>query len=182
MSPRPDSPLARLFIAVWPTAAVRARLAAYRDAWRWPPASRLVVDANLHATLHFIGSFERARLAALGARLAAVPSRPAVLRATAPAIWRGGIAVLTLQGDAALAALHAEVGIALVELGIVLEARPFAPHVTLARKAPRSEPPAELPELGWRASGFALAETRSGPPSDYAIVMRWDEADLAQTP
>ena len=74
MSPRPDSRAARLFVALWPDAVVRSRLAAFRDDWHWPPGARPVADADLHATLHFIGSFARERIAALGERLAAVRS------------------------------------------------------------------------------------------------------------
>ncbi len=188
MSPKPESPTARLFIALWPDAATRARLAGFRDRWRWRPGARPVVDADLHATLHFIGSFERRRVVALGERLAAVPTRRVVVRPEATAIWPGGIAVLILRGDAALAALHEDIGTALLELGVALEARPFAPHVTLARKAARAEPPAELPELVWCASGFVLVETRRIPPANYVVLAAWGEpvlsngADAAATP
>ena len=171
-------PGARLFVALWPDAAVRARLAAFRDDWRWPPDARRVADANLHATLHFIGSFPRERVVALTERLAAVRRRAVTLRAESTAVWRGGIAVLMLDGDAALAALHKETGTALSNLGIALDARPYAAHVTLARKAARAEPPPELPNLGWRAIGFVLAESLRGPPSKYEVLARWGELDL----
>jgi len=60
-----DAGTVRLFTALWPDAAVRARLVALRDAWRWPAGARPVADAKLHATLHFMGSFRRDRQAAL---------------------------------------------------------------------------------------------------------------------
>ncbi|MEO6407612.1 MAG: RNA 2',3'-cyclic phosphodiesterase [Burkholderiaceae bacterium] len=143
------APTARLFIAVWPDAALRARLAGFRDHWRWPPGARLVADANLHVTLHFIGSFARDRIAALGERLAQVEIQPFGLQAESASIWRGGIAVLTLHGDVtgALDALHVMIGCALREFGIPLDPRPFAPHVTLARTASHAQPPNALPKL-----------------------------------
>jgi RNA 2',3'-cyclic 3'-phosphodiesterase len=170
--------VARLFVALWPDAAVRARLAALRDDWRWPPGARPVADANLHVTLHFIGSFPRERVAVLGERLAAVRRRAVTLQAESSAVWRGGIAVLMLQGDAALATLHEDIGSALSDLGIALDARPYAAHVTLARKAAHAEPPPELPDLGWRATGFVLAESLRGPPSNYEVLARCGELDL----
>ena len=64
---------ARVFLALWPDAAARARLADCRDAWRWPPGARLVGDAKLHLTLHFIGALARSPLDDLQAALAEVP-------------------------------------------------------------------------------------------------------------
>jgi 2'-5' RNA ligase len=105
---QPD--VARLFLAVWPDAAARAQLAAYRDGWRWPPGARPVTGDKLHLTLHFIGDFDRARIAALAGALAPVAMLPTVLRADRPEVWRGGIAVLRLRADAHLSALHAALG------------------------------------------------------------------------
>ncbi|MES2153412.1 MAG: 2'-5' RNA ligase family protein [Pseudomonadota bacterium] len=56
---------ARLFLALWPGAAVRAQLGERRDDWRWPRAASPVADGRLHLTLHFLGEVERARVAPL---------------------------------------------------------------------------------------------------------------------
>jgi 2'-5' RNA ligase len=173
MSPRPDAESARLFIGLWPDAVVRARLAAYRDEWRWPADARTVADVDLHLTLHFIGDFERDRIAALGARLATVPVTPVQLRPDGTSVWRGGIAVLTMRGDAALGALHADIGAALRDCGVPLEDRPYAPHVTLARKAPRAIAPGQLPPMAWRATGFALVASRHGMQAHHEVLATW---------
>jgi 2'-5' RNA ligase len=141
---------------------VRSRLAAQRDTLRLAPGSRAVGDADLHATLHFIGAVERDRIEALWAALARVPARPVCLTARALAIWNGATVVLELQGDGALAELHADTGAALRACGIVPETRPFSPHVTLARGASGLELPAAPDELAWRATGFALVESGGG--------------------
>jgi 2'-5' RNA ligase len=172
-SPRAEAPTGRLFVALWPDADVRARLAASRDAWRWSPAARPVASDNLHATLHFIGSLPRERIAALQTRLAAVQAEAATLRPKAMEVWRGGIAVLTLQAEPRLLALHERVGAALAASGIALETRPFTPHVTLARKATRAVAPGELPMFEWRAAGFALVESVGGGNAPYEIVATW---------
>jgi 2'-5' RNA ligase len=39
---------------------------------------------------------------------------------------------------------HEDIGAALLELGVALDARPCAAHVTLARRAARAEPPPEF--------------------------------------
>ena len=164
------SPSARLFLALWPDAAVRARLAAQRDALPMPPGARAVGDANLHATMHFIGAVDRERIPALWAALAEVQAPPVRLIATGLALWKGGTVVLQLQGDAALTRLHADTGAALRTCGVALDARPFSPHVTLARSAAGLElPPAPHP-LDWLATGFALVDSAGGSPPAYRVL------------
>jgi 2'-5' RNA ligase len=46
----------RLFIALWPTPAVRAAVAARRDAVGWPAGAAPVRNERLHMTLHFLGA------------------------------------------------------------------------------------------------------------------------------
>lgn len=177
-----DRDPARLFLALWPEAALRARLAAYRDAWRWPSRAKPVDDATLHLTLHFIGAFARPRIPALAAALAAVPVREIVLRPGEAEVWKGGIAVLRIDGDPALPELHERLGAVLADAGIALDPRPFAPHVTLARKAARAEVPAERPALDWHADGFALVESLPGRTARYEVLLRFGAPRLGAGP
>jgi 2'-5' RNA ligase len=172
-SPRAESPTARLFVALWLDAGVRAQLAAWHDRWRWPPAARPVAAENLHATLHFIGSFPRERIGELSGSLAAVRAKAPTLQPRGMELWRGGIAVLTLQPEPRLLALHERVGAALATLDVPLDARPFTPHVTLARKAGRALAPSELPAVAWRATGFALVESVGASRAPYEIRETW---------
>lgn len=158
-------------MAVWPDAAVRSRLAAQRDALAMPPGARAVSDANLHATLHFIGAVERERIPALWAALAEVQAPPIRLTATSLALWKGGTMVLQLQGDAALTRLHADTGAALGACGVALDARPFTPHVTLARSAARAQLPSAPHPLDWLCTGFALVESSGGSPPAYRVLV-----------
>jgi 2'-5' RNA ligase len=153
---------ARLFTAVWPDTTLRERLAAESAAWRWPPAARRVEPAKLHLTLHFIGAFPRSRVDDLAAALAAVAAEPAALAATQRKVWRGGIAALLFAADATIVALHAAVGSVVARFGVALDPRPYAPHVTLARRARGAVPPPRPAELEWHADGFALVESAGG--------------------
>jgi 2'-5' RNA ligase len=162
--------MARLFLAIWPDPAVRASLARLRDEWTWPDAARPVPDERLHLTLHFIGSFPGEGVDLLGEHLASVPPRPMTLRATGFELWRGGIAVLCLEPEPALAALHEALGSALSALGVPLESRPFAPHVTLARRALHARRPQTPPDLAWHAEGHALVESITGSNASYRLV------------
>ena len=125
---------------------IRRRLALEVDALR-PHASGVawVATANLHVTVKFLGDVDEARLADVGAALegaATVPSfdlnvqglgafptaaRPRVLWAGAP-------------GSPAFTKLAEGIDRVLVLLGFPLEARGFAPHVTLGRvREPRRD-------------------------------------------
>jgi RNA 2',3'-cyclic 3'-phosphodiesterase len=171
-SPRAESPTARLFVALWPEAQARAQLAACRDDWHLPAAARPVASENLHATLHFIGNVARDRIAPLRHSLAAVPIERLTVRPEAMRLWPGGIAVLILQAEPRLRALHERIGAALLEVGATLDARPFVPHVTLARKAGRAVAPVAPLALAWCANGFALVQSPGGGRS-YCVMERW---------
>ena len=168
-----DRDPARLFLALWPDAPLRAQLAAYRDTWRWPFGARPVADPTLHLTLHFIGAFARARIPALAASLAAVPVASMVLRPQEAEVWKGGIAVLRIDGEPALRSLHARLGSVLADADVALDPRAFAPHVTLARKAGKAVPPDALAAFEWRADGFAVVESIPGRPARYDVLSRF---------
>lgn len=166
------SPQWRLFLALWPDEGTRAAIAAWQDAWHWPPAARLVARERLHLTLHFIGNVAAERLPELASGLQ-VGFEPMLLRFREGQVWPGGIAVL--RPDATpepLLALHARLAEALVAHGLPVEERPFRPHVTLARKAGGAAAPAAA-ALQWRAqSGYVLA--RSVPNGGgYEVVARF---------
>jgi 2'-5' RNA ligase len=164
----------RLFVALWPDLALRARVSNERDAWRWPLGAKPVADAKLHLTLHFVGAFPRARIAALAGTLAALPIAATTLRATGREVWRGGIAVLTFAADPPLSALHAAIGEVLAGFAVALDLRPFLPHVTLARRARGATLPAERVDLEWESSGFALVESL---PSGYRVLSTFGDAE-----
>jgi len=176
-----DRDPARLFLALWPGATVRARLASYRDAWRWPEGARPVADETLHVTLHFIGALARSRLPDLARSLAAVPMASTVLRPGAAQVWPGGIAILGIDANARLAELHERLGDVLRSAGIALDARPFAPHVTLARKAPKALPPPAPPMFRWPVGHFVLVESIPGAAARYEVLSRFGAAPQARS-
>lgn len=158
---RADRP-ARLFLALWPDAAARRRCVAWQRRWRWPPGASVVAPERLHLTLHFIGDVDPARLPELGAGLA-LPFAPFDIAFGLPRLWRGGLALAVPQAvPEPLLALHAALGDALRRLELPVEARPFRPHLTLARRADGAEPPAEALACGWRVERYALVRSANG--------------------
>ena len=163
----------RLFVALWPTPQVRSDLLAWRDAFAWPASAAVVASERLHMTLHFIGAVPRERVDAVRAGLAIEPAS-FELRFGRAELWPGGIAVLRpLAEPPALLDLHQRLGAALRALDLPTEARPFRPHVTLARRAAGAALTAEPAPLRWRVRSHALVESRLGRNGGYVVLRRY---------
>ena len=88
----------RLFLALWPDAAVRQRLVDASSAWLWPPQAAPVPSERLHLTLHYLGELGEVETASLRARMPGLPE-PFLLEFGRSALWPQGIAVLEPAGD-----------------------------------------------------------------------------------
>lgn len=177
-SPRPlaDATL-RLFVALWPDAAVRRALAVQARRWRWPPAARRYAPADWHVTLHFLGAVPASQRPALEAALE-IPWAPLSWALERALLWPRGLAVLTGRATPALAALHGRLGDALRGLGLPLEGRPLHPHVTLARRAEGATPPATMAPITWPATEFVLVHSTGDPARRYRILHRYPATGL----
>ena len=155
------------------------------------PEVRFVDVAGLHLTLAFLGELDNAHLAAAteAAEEAASAHAPITLRlarlgtfgsARSPhVIWVG------LAGEVAqLGALQSTLADALAARGFPREARPFAPHLTLARiKKPLSDDllaalarlqgePA--PDAAWQADALSVMKSELlRPAALYTALSRW---------
>ncbi|UVW28397.1 RNA 2',3'-cyclic phosphodiesterase [Massilia sp. H6] len=155
-------PAARLFLALWPDPAMRDLLLQRRDAWHWPRGATPVAADKLHLTLHFLGAQPGERLQEFIDGFS-VPFEPFRLDLTTALVWHNGVAVL--EPDRAppqLLALHARLADALVALGLHPEARPYRPHVTMARRASGALPASSGPPLAWDVRGYALVQSTGG--------------------
>src|SRR4051812_13067906 len=84
----------RLFIALWPTDAVRDAIAAWQSQWAWPQKASVVKAERLHVTLHFLGEVPPERV--LDLRYVLSPIRPQNfdLHFTRHETWQHGMTVL----------------------------------------------------------------------------------------
>lgn len=139
----------RLFLGLWPATLERIALQRHADAWHWPASARRTRPERLHLTLHFLGEVATDRLPALKEGLELEWEGCELLLDQAQ-VWPGGIAVLEAGiVPPALQRLHAVLGERLAGLGFPVEARPYRPHATLARKAGGARPPAGFRPLPW---------------------------------
>jgi 2'-5' RNA ligase len=130
--------MARLFVAADLQSWTKDRLLAVRPAAAAFPGVRLVGREELHLTLHFLGEVEDDRIAAVRQALEGV-------NAAAFTIDLEGVGRFPPEGDSrvlwagvrpsqGLAGLHGAIAAVLADaIGFRPEARPYHPHVTLAR-------------------------------------------------
>jgi len=162
MTTPPLAPL-RLFLALWPSSELAARLQQCADAWEWSAGARRTRPERLHVTLHFIGEVAAAEVLPLQHALD-VRWPGCELALDQAQVWPGGIAVLEASRvPPALAALHEALAHGLRERGLAVESRRFRPHVTFARKAQGSQPPAGFTPLRWSAgTAYLLVQSLPG--------------------
>jgi len=167
-----DAEYARLFLALWPDAALRANLADYARSCNWQGRPARVSADKLHLTLHFLGKVARASIPQLSTRLA-LPSPSFELVLGRPALLGRNIAVIEALGiPAELRLLHESLQKTLLDFGLPVESRPFRPHLTLARRAEQVGFPAEPLKTVWRVEEYLLLESRM-ETGEYRVLQRY---------
>ena len=163
----------RLFLALWPDAAVREQLRAWRELWNWPRGASPVHTDKLHMTLHFLGNQPAESLPALLDGLA-VPFTPFRLQLGVAELWHNGIAVLSPQDTPQqLLDLHTALSGALPGVGLQPEQRPYRPHVTMARRAKGVAVPQNGPVIDWAVDHYTLVESKTGDGSGYTVLREY---------
>jgi 2'-5' RNA ligase len=153
----------RLFFALWPDAALRQRLQEAATTISVEAGGRRVPGANLHLTLHFIGNvyFEQMDCLQAAARSVNAPGFDLTIDIQGffkkPRVaWLG-----CDNPPAALGALHRQLGKRLQACDFHPEARPYHPHVTVARKSGSIAADACFAPIAWRVTEFALVEVQA---------------------
>lgn len=175
MSPHCNNPAPaqRLFLALWPGDGVRQQLAAHADLWDWPAGCVRYQPEDWHLTLHFIGAVQTDQIAAL-ADCAAVALTPFTLVLDQPACWPQGLAVLAASTvPSPLLALHERLSHVMRERAMSVDARPYRPHVTLARRAMNAQTPAVVTPVTWPVRHYALVQSTGGHAPRYQTIRQY---------
>jgi len=166
----------RLFFASWPGDRAAAGLERWaREASR-ATGGRVTRAETIHLTLAFLGDVPADRVPAATAAAKRVNVPRHAFAVDEARFWPHNRIVWAGPKDtpAPLAELAVQLRRELLAEGFRLEARPFAAHVTLIRKAraPDSLPP--IPRIDWPVSEFVLVcSTLAREGSRYDVIGRF---------
>lgn len=164
----------RLFLALWPDAAVRRALHAAAAPAVAASGGRPVPPANYHLTLAFLSPQPRSKLDAIADAAAGQCALEGTLRLTrighfggARVLWAG-----PAHTPPRLARAVAGLRAALEANGVHCTPGPFRAHVTLARRIARAPESTLMEPVRWRYSGLALVLSEGGR-APYRVLRKW---------
>jgi len=167
----------RLFFALWPDPALQQRLAQAAAALLPHDAGRRVREENLHCTLVFLGAVEAAQRLCLEDAASLVRAEPFTLMLDRLGYFRrpqvAWLGCTTIP--AALKALVAGLSYGAASCGFPPEQRPYAVHLTVARKLRRDPGRLPLMPIAWSVRQFALMESVSEPDGVHYRPLRFWE-------
>lgn len=163
-----------LFFALWPDAGVRRVLQQLRQGLprhggREPHA------ADLHITLAYLGRISAIQRDCAEQAAGRLRAQPFCLRIDTLGVWRRSGILWCAPGRTPppLVVLAANLNISLAECGIVLDRRPFRPHVTLVRNVRHGIGGVEIEPVAWPVTELVLAAGRQGRRPRYEMLARW---------
>ncbi|MCW8158751.1 RNA 2',3'-cyclic phosphodiesterase [Stutzerimonas stutzeri] len=149
----------RLFFALPCPPEQAAAICAWRDDQALD--GRAVPRDNLHLTLAFLGAQPKDHCDALLQMAATVRADSFNLTLDRLAtIGKGFICLQPSNTNPALLQLVEALSERLAALGVILDCRPFLPHLTLSRQA-RSRPQKPAPDFTWHVDRFVLYRSRN---------------------
>ena len=154
---------ARLFFALPVDAPLAEALATLAHSAAAASGGRALPAGNLHATVAFIGSVPREAIATLRAIGAALRAPALEVALDTLGSFRGARVAWIGPSDvpAALLELHGALSAQLGAASFTLEARPYHPHITLARHCRHPIARRGVPPLAWRIDELVLYESVS---------------------
>ena len=169
----------RLFFALWPDPALLQALRARVDKITASVGGKPQRPDQWHVTLEFLGQVPRERQPSLRAAADRVSRSPVTIEFDRVEHWRKPqvVCLVASRVPTGLAALVTQLRAELAAEGFAIEARPFRPHVTLARKVRSAADSLLDPPFLWRTDGFALVRSVTDPAgSRYEPLDWWNHA------
>jgi RNA 2',3'-cyclic 3'-phosphodiesterase len=172
-----DHQNARVFFALWPTAAEHDALAVWQTPLQHLCGGRAMRGDTLHNTLVFIGDIEQTRLEAL--RLAAQEVSAACFELSFEEARYWGhnhiVYAAPVEAPQQLAQLVSDLEQRLTRHRFNFDQREYKPHVTLLRSARWTDTPLPgMQTVRWQAGDFALVQSvlQDGLAS-YRVLVRF---------
>ena len=165
----------RLFFALWPNNETRKKIDKINQSISSAGLKRVKCD-NLHVTLVFLGNVDAESETMIRQRMKKISAQPFTIQFDQLSFWRKPriLCLTTQQYDQQLLILVDALKQELEQCGMVMEDRPYKPHITLARKALRLID-MDIKPIKWQAHSFCLVESLSTPDGvHYQVLQRWN--------
>jgi RNA 2',3'-cyclic 3'-phosphodiesterase len=162
------------FFALWPDVATARALADLATRTADQCRGRATSADRIHLTLAYLGATVLDRLPALYEFAQSVDVAPFVLTLDRIGCWaHNHLAWAGAEGAPdALSRLQAQLSEAAGAMGFRLDARPFVPHVTLARKLHTHFAARPMQAVAWHVDQFCLMRSESNPVR-YTTLHSW---------
>jgi 2'-5' RNA ligase len=151
----------RLFFALWPDQATRAKIAQLNQSLICKHLKKVRPD-NLHITLAFMGRVDEKIEREIRQSIPDISAEPVTIFLDQLTTWSdaGVLCLTSSKQPQQIIDLVEQLKIVLGDFGVKLDCRPYTAHVTLARKA-QPNPTTILTAIGWQSIRFALVESIS---------------------
>jgi 2'-5' RNA ligase len=167
----------RVFFALWPDSALQTALHNLGSDLNAGCGGRGVRPETIHLTLAFIGALPADRLEALYAAAVRVNTPAFDWQVDQLGYWRRNQLLWagTSQPPEALSRLVSHLHAALNDAGLAFDdSKPFAPHITLLRKAHCKELVQPPQALYWQVREFVLVQSETTDKgASYRVIRRW---------
>ena len=177
MSQPPDNLIARVFFALWPTAAEGGALAAWQAPLKHLCGGRAMRGESLHLTLVFIGGIEQTRLESLRLAAQEVSAQGFELSFDVAHYWGRNHIVYAAPGRVPpqLAQLVSALEHSLAEHGFKFDGHEHKPHITLLRNARWTGAALDaMQPVRWQVRDFALMQSvPQGGWMGYDVLARF---------
>jgi RNA 2',3'-cyclic 3'-phosphodiesterase len=166
----------RLFFALWPPAELNRELYQLAGNALQGGAGRRVLPENIHLTLAFLGSVDASFRECADQAAAAIRAESFTLMLEQMGYWsKSGILwVGPNQTPPPLLQLVQELNAGLAGCGYEAEQRPYAAHLTLARKARLRREAHAMESRAWEIDRFHLVQSHThADGARYEILRSW---------
>lgn len=165
----------RLFFALWPDEALQQHF--YRLARELHKQSRgkPIIQENIHLTLAFMGPVEADTQACLEGMASDIAAPEFELSLDLIGYWGRPRIVWAgcSETPGTLTELVGQLQSGLAECGLQADTRPYAPHLSLIRKA-NKRPEVGLEPVIWPLQDFVLVSSKTLPTgAEYRVIRRW---------
>ena len=166
----------RFFFALWPDEVSRTALASLAREVALESGGRPTASNLIHLTLAFVGPQPQIRVDSMRRLAGLIRARSFVLALDeVGGFRRTGIAWLGASSpQPELKSLHDDLARVLQSRGFPVDERPYAPHLTLARRSVTVIERCLPQPIRWRVTAFTLVASETAPSGpSYRTIAEW---------